>query len=71
MLMLKMTPANMTNSVIALLRDTAQSSTGSFPDDFVELEKWFRQPQEAEAPRRQCGTGAAIPGRLQRIALKR
>ena len=25
-------------------------STGSFPGDFVELEKWFRQPQRRVGP---------------------
>ena len=25
-------------------------STGSFPDDFVDLEKWFRQPQRRVRP---------------------
>jgi hypothetical protein len=44
MLMLNNTPAAVMNSVIALLPSRGNPSTGSFPDDFAELGKWFRRP---------------------------
>ena len=62
MLMLNKTPAAVTNSVIALLPHRGQSSSGSFPDDFVESGKWFRRTAALTIYRQAAALGEPCGG---------